>query len=805
MRTLLQDVRYALRTLARSPGFTLAAAATLAVGIGANAAIFSLVRGVLLRPLPFPEPERLVSLWEANDAKGYSRMVASPPNYLDWKAESRSYESMGAFTETTLVVADRGEAERLDGAAVTFGFFETLGVRPLHGRLFRESETSAGHPAVVVLGHGVWQRRFGGDPGIVGRTVRLDGEPYEVVGVMPASFRFPEETPDFWIPLSFPPDVASQRGAHYLDVVARRKPGVTVAAARAEIRAIADRLRRAYPRTNSDYTAGATPLDESLVGAVAPAMRMLLGAVALVTLVACANVANLLLVRGTRRRAEIAIRSALGAGSRRIARQLLTESAVLAVAGAAAGLALAAASLDGIVALAPASVPRLSEVRLDAGVLAFTAAWTLASVAIFGLAPALAALRPGPMSALRGFGADAGGSRRRVSGRQILVVGQVALALVLSAGAGLLLRSLGRLSSVDPGFRTERALSYSLTLPQSRYPDEAARGAFLERLLGRMRSLPGVRSAGAVFGLPLTGMSFSSSFRPSGSPPDDKEPSAQLRVASRGYFETMGIPVVAGRGFTPEDRRGAPIAILVSRTAARKFFPSGDAIGRRLRFGARMTETRIEGEIVGVVGDVRDAELGAGPTPEFYGSLEQAPTDEFHVVLRGDVPPDRLIASARSAVAGLDPELAATDASTLDQVVRRSVARPRFMVQLLLVFASMALLLCAIGIYGVTAYAVTQRTREIGIRMALGADRAAVRALVLREGLRLALAGVGLGLAGAFALTRLLRGFLFEIGPGDPMTHAAVSLLLGGVAVAACAIPARRAARLDPIAALRTE
>jgi predicted permease len=805
MRSLLQDVRYAVRTLARSPGFTLAAVATLAVGIGANAAIFSLVRGVLLRPLPFPQPERLVSLWEANDAKGFSRMVASPPNYLDWKAQSRSYESMGAFTDTTLVVAERGGAERLDGAAVTSGFFETLGVRPLHGRSFSESETSPGHPAVVVLGHGVWQRRFGGDPGIVGRTVRLDGEPFEVVGVMPASFRFPEATHDFWIPLTFRPDVGSQRGAHYLDVVARLKPGVTIETARAEIRAIADGLRRAYPRSNSGYTAGATALDESLVGAVAPAMRMLLGAVALVTLVACANVANLLLVRGTRRRAEMAIRSALGAGSRRIARQLLTESAVLAAAGAAAGLGLAAASLDGIVALAPATVPRLSEVRLDAAVLAFTAAWTLASVAIFGLAPALAALRPGPMQALRGFGADAAGTARRVSARQALVVGQVALALVLSAGAGLLLRSLARLSSVDPGFRTERAVSYSLTLPESRYPDEAARGAFLDRLLARMRALPGARSAAAVFGLPLTGMSFSSSFRPSGSPPDDREPSAQLRLASRDYFATMGIPVLSGRGFGPEDRRGAPIVVLVSRSAARKFFPAGDAIGRHLRFGARMTDTRIEGEIVGVVGDVRDAELGAGPTPEFYGSLEQAPTDEFHVVVRGGVPPDRLESAARAAVSELDSELAVTDLSALDAVVRRSVSRPRFMVQLLLVFAAMALLLCAIGIYGVTAYAVSQRTREIGIRMALGADRSAVRALVLREGLRLAAAGVALGLAGAFALTRLLRGFLFEIGPGDPVTHAAVALLLAGVALAACAVPARRAARLNPIAALRTE
>ncbi len=803
MTSFLQDVRFAFRSLLRSPGFTAAAVATLALGIGANAAIFSLVRGVLLRPLPFLEPERIVSIQESHAE--YGPMVASPPNYLDFKSGSRSFQAMGAYGTSSLVLSGAGEAEQLSGAYVTDGFFESLGVRPLHGRIFDAAETATPDGKVVLLGHGVWTRRFGADPSIVGKSVRLSGEAYTVVGVMPAAFRLPESASDFWAPLAFGPEIARQRGAHYLDVVARLKPGVSVADADAEIRTIADRLRREYPQSNAKYGAVVAPLTRTLVGAVAPALKLLLGAVALVTLIACANVGNLLLVRGTRRRTEIAIRSALGASRRRIALQLLTESAVLAAAGCAAGLALAAGSLDLILKLAPGDVPRLAEVRLDGNVLAFTALWSLAAIAIFGLAPALQALRPGPATALRGYGSDATSSRGVVGPRQMFVVAQIALALILSAGAGLLLRSLVRLSSVNPGFRTEGTVAFELTLPEARYGGEEARAAFLERLLGKLRAEPGVSASGAVFGLPLTGMSFSSSFRESGTPPDLSEPSAQLRVASREYFATMGIPVVRGRGFTADDRLGAPMAILVSESAARKFFPRGDALGQRLRFGARPTETRIEGEVVGVVGDVRDEELAAGPTPEFYGSLEQAPTDQFQVVVRGAGSGEAVAAGARAAVREIDPELAVSNLSTLDQIVRRSVSRPRFMVRLLLLFAAMALVLCAVGIYGVVAYAVSQRTREIGIRMALGADRAAVRRLVLDEGVRLAAAGVGIGLAGAFALTRLLRGFLFEIGPGDPLTHASVALLLGAVALAACVIPARRASRVDPMRALRAE
>ncbi len=805
MTTLLQDIRYAARSLRRSPGFTAAAVATLALGIGANAAVFSLVRSVLLRPLPFPAPENLVSIAESNPENGWTAMAASPPNFLDWEAGARSFSSMAAYTTGPLALTGRGEPEQLDATYATAGFFPTLGVGAELGRAFGAAETVRGKDRVVVLSHGLWMRRFGGDPSVIGSSVRIDGAPYTVLGVMPAGFRFPEQGADAWVPFAFPPDVAGQRGAHYLDVVARRRPEAAAAQADAEIRTIADRLRRAYPRTNEGYTAVVRPLSETLVGDVRPALLMLLGAVGLVTLIACANVANLLLIRATRRGAEIAIRTALGAGRVRLARQLLTESLVLAAAGAAAGLALAAASLDLIVRFAPADVPRLSEVRIDGDVLAFTALWTFAAAFVFGLAPALAALRPGPMRSLRATGADAASGRGAVRLRRVLVAGQIAVALVLLVAAGLLVRSLARLSAVDPGFRAEQVLAYDLTLPEARYPDEARQAAFTEQILARMRALPGAQSAAAVFYLPLTGLSFSSSMRIGGAPEDADQPSAQLRVASADYFRTLGIPLRAGRLFGPEDRYGAPHAILASETAAKKIWPAGDALGKHVRFGARPGTTRIEGEIVGIVGDVRDDELGVGPRPEFYASIAQAPVAGFHIAIRTAGPPGALAEAARAEVHRLDPELVVNGVSTLREIVSRSVARPRFTARLLLLFAAMALLLSAVGIYGVIAFAVNQRTREIGIRMALGADRRSVRGLVMRDGMRLTLWGVGLGLAGAFAAARLLTDFLYEVRPADLATHATVTLVLLVVALAACWIPARRASRVEPMAALRSE
>lgn len=806
MATLFSDLRYAIRSLLRSPGFAIAAIATLALGIGANTAVYSLVRGVLFRPLPFAAPQRIVALNETYPARGDTAMVASPPNYMDWKAQSRSFSSMAAYTTSDLALSKGGEPERLRATLVTADFFETLGVAPVAGRTFAKDEFVTGRDRVAVLSHGVWQRRFGGDPSVVGRIVRLDGDDYRVAGIMPAAFRFPEDGPDAWVPLTFPENVATQRGAHYLSVIARLKPGVTLEQSKADLEVLGADLARKFRDTNEGHGATATLLREALVKSVRPVLLTLLGAVAFVTLIACANVANLLLIRAAHRGSELAIRTALGAARGRIARQLLTETLVLAACGALLATALAEAAVDAIVRLSPGTIPRLSEVGVDGGVLLFTALWTVVTVVLCGLAPILGVFGRAPITALKVAGVDAGAQPGPARLRRALVVGEIGVALLLLVGAGLLVRSLGRLAAVDPGFSADRVLRFDLSLPGSRYPDDAHVAAFTEALLVKMRALPGVQSAGATFGLPLTDFQFHSTFRVAGHEVDPAyEPAAQLRVASRDYFRTIGLALVAGRLFTPADTRGAAPAILASRAAAVKFFPAGDAIGQHLRFGARPGNVRLEGEIVGIVGDVRDQGLDQGLVPEFYASLEQAPVGAFSVVLKSSQEPGGLASAVRREVKALDPELPVTQLEPMKAVVSRSISGPRFLMSLLLAFAGIALLLAVVGIYGVTAYAVSQRTREMGIRMALGADARNVRDLVLRDGLRLALTGLGLGLCAALALTRLLRGLLFEVPPTDPVTHAGVALLLLAAALIACWIPARRASRLDPLKALRAD
>jgi putative ABC transport system permease protein len=803
--SLIQDLRYALRTLAKTPAFTAAAVATLALGLGASTAVFSLVRGVLLRSLPYPEPERIVDVRETNLVKGRAAMTASPPNFLDWERQNRVFSSMGAYAETLLALSDGGDPERLEVTLATTGFFSTLATAPLLGRTFSAEEASPGRDRVAVLSHRLWIRRFGGDPSLLGRTIRLDAEPYVVLGVMPPGFRFPEDGADAWIPLAFGREVETQRGAHYLNVVARLRGGVGLDRAAEEMRRLAARLERQYPDTNADYSASVVPLRDRLVGPVRPALLILLGAVGFVALIACANVANLLLIRGVSRRSEIAVRVALGAERGRLVRQLLTESLLLALAGAALGLALAAGAIELILNFGPGDIPRLAEVGIDGGVLAFLVGTTLAATLLFGLAPALQSSRA-PIEGLRGVTGGASLQQRARRMRQALVVAEVALALALSAGAGLMLRSLMRLSAVDPGFQSERVLTFELSLPEARYPDDGRVGAFADQLLVRLRALPGVRASGAIFGLPLTGMRFSSSFQVEGAPvAKAHEPSAQVRVASRDYFRVMSIPVIAGRPFGPSDQAGSPPVILATRSAARKFWPNGDALGKRVRFGARPTSTRLQGEIIGIVGDVRDAGLADAPEPLFYACFEQAPVGFFSAVVRTAGSPEGLAAAVRREVGSLDPELPVTALAPLDEVVSRSAARPRFYVLLLSLFAAAALLLAAVGIYGVLAYAVNQRTREIAIRMALGAGAREVQRLVLREGAVLAAAGLAIGLGAALLLTRALGGLLFGIRPTDPATYAGVALLLAAVALTACYFPARRAVRVDPLVVLRME
>jgi predicted permease len=801
MKTLAADFHYALRSLTRSPAFAAVAVATLALGIGANTAIYSLVQGVLLRALPFPESGRIVSLgeWDRDERRS---ITVSPANFLDWQEQNRVFDAIGAWYATSLAFAEGIEPERLSVTAATPGFFRALRVAPALGRVFDAGQARHGAAPVAVLSHDLWVRRFHSDPQVVGRSVSLDGESYTVLGVMPRGFGYPEGSADLWIPADLGSNPSSQRGAHYLDVLARLRPGVSIERAAVEMTEIAAGLERRYPGTNKGYGVSVVPLRDRLVGEVGKTLWILLGAVGLVALIACVNVANLLLARATRRTTEFGLRTALGARRSRLIRQLLTESAVLALAGGALALPLAAWAIETVRRLSP-DLPRLAEVSVDGGVLAFTAALSLAAVALSGLAPAWNAARLSPMAALRsGAGSDARSARIR----RTLVAAEIGLALLLLSGAGLLLRSLQRLRHVDPGFRPEKVLSFEITLPAARYPDEGAVAAFTDALLSRLSALPDVRAAGATFALPLTGTSFSSSFRVAGRPvaPED-EPSAQLRVATRDYFAALGIPLKRGRLFTGEDRRGAPQAILISESAARKFFPEGDAIGQRLRFGAHPGETRIEGEVVGVVGDVHEKGLHAGPIPEFYGSLEQAPVDSFAVAIRTAGDAAAISSAAREQVRSLDPSLPVTGLRTVEEIVRRSLSRERFTMLLLAAFAALSLLLSVVGLYGVMADAVGQRTREIGIRVALGASRQRVLGQILAESARLLGAGLALGLAAALAANRVLATLLFQVAPTDPATLAGVIALLSAAGLLAAWLPARRAARLDPMAALRSE
>ncbi|HMF10052.1 MAG TPA: ABC transporter permease, partial [Thermoanaerobaculia bacterium] len=714
------------------------------------------------------------------------------------------FAAMAAYDYGPLAFASTGPSVRVNAAEVTADFFSILGVAPLAGRTLGSADERPDAPRSIVLSFSLFQEQLGGNSAAVGRVVRVDGEPYSVVGVMPPSFVFPQAWAQAWIPLKFPPNVASQRGAHYIRVLARLRPGVTAAAAEGEMKAIAGRLAQAYPDKNAGWTASVRVLRDELVGPVRPGLLVLLGAVGLLTLIGCANVAHLLLAQAAGRRAEIATRVALGASPSRIVRQLLTESAVLALVGGALGALLASAAVPAVLALGPRSIPRLESAAIDLPVLLFTVGASLATALLFGLAPAWTMSRSDVASSLQSRART--GTRGETRLRGGLVAAEVALALTLLTGAGLLIRSFEKLHAVGPGFEPRGMLKFEIDLPETRYPNADARRVFWSRLLDGLSATPGVASAGAVFQLPLNGGGFSSSFTVDGHPvrPED-EPSAQLRIASRDYFRTMRIPLLQGRLFEASDVFGSPPVVLATASAVRKHWPAGNAIGQVVHFGASPGAGRLAGRIVGIVGDVRDAALAREPVPEFYVAMEQAPVDSAAVVLRAAGPLAPIGAAVGEQMRRIDPEIPVAALAPVETLIDRAVAQPRFYALLVFSFGALALLLAAIGVYGVIAYGVALRRRELAVRIALGAERSEIRRLVAFQASRLTVLGVAFGLVGAFALTRLLRQLLFGVGAADPVSFGAAAAVLIFVGLAAGVIPAHRASRVDPAQALRAE
>jgi putative ABC transport system permease protein len=807
MDTIRQDIRYAFRRLVKSPAFTLVALMTLALGIGANTAIFSVVNAVLLQPLPYRDSHEIVGIFHVSDGQ---RAPMSGPNFIDVKARASTLQDAAAYTRTSQILTGRGEPLGLAGARVSASLFDLLGVRPVVGRTFVAGENEPGRTRVAVLSHALWQERFGGDAAVVGTLVTLDGVPHEVVGVMPAGFSFPAGRV-IWTPLAYTDDLlAKQRSAWYLTGVGRMRPGVSAAQVRAEVEAIGGQLAAQYPNSNEGLGLTAVPLHEAMVGDVRKAFWVLLGAVGFVLLIACVNVANLLLARAASRESEIAVRSALGAGRGRLVRQLLTESMLLGVAGGACGLLLAVWGIEALVALEPQGIPRLAEVRVDPMVIAFTMAVSLATGLLFGLVPAFQSTRGGVASTLKEAGRGALSTRGATRMRTTLVVAELALAVTLLAGAGLLIRSFTRLAAVDPGFEVQPALTFGLSLPGTRYGEEAQRIAFFDQLLQRLEAIPGVEAAAAVLSLPLTGASVVLTFEVEGRPPipPAQQPAMQVRVATAEYFRTIGIPLERGRLFTDADRMNTPQVVLITAAAAEQYFPGEDPIGQRITLGWRRGEGRPNagGEVVGIIGDIKDEGLAEPDPPQIYLPYAQLPLAAMSVVLKTAVPPASVAEQARAAVYSLDGNLAVANVRTLDEVVARSISQPRFYMTLLTIFAGVALALAAIGIFGVLSYGVAQRTREIGIRMALGADHRTVLGLIVREAMVMTGGGVLLGVAAAFLLTEwLVSTLLFDTSPHDPMTFAVVAVVLTFVSLAAAYVPARRATRVDPIEALRAE
>ena len=806
---MLQDIRYAVRKLSRTPGFTTIAAFTLALAIGATTAIFSVIDGVLLKPLPFRDPERVVRVTNLRDG---NRMVSSVPDFLDIRAQSKSYASLAALDNQAMNLTGGSEPERISAARVGATFWSLLGVTPQVGRGFAPNEDSQSAARTVVLSDGLWKRRFGGDRRIVGKTIALDGNSYTVIGVAPAGFSFPDR-PDVWIPLVFAQDDLNPdgRGAHWMGIMGRLAPNVTVTQATSELVTITRRLEQQYPESNTNMSGAVIPMQEYLVGDVRPALYVMLGAVAFVLLIACANVANLLLVRAASRESEMAVRTALGAGAWRLVRQLVIESVLLAMIGGVFGTLLALWGVDLLLSMAPNGLPRINEVTVNGSVLVFTAGVTAVTGVLFGLFPALHAARANVGGMLKeGMRGSSGGVASRRA-RNTLVMAEMALAVVLLVGAGLLIRSFSKLLAVDPGFRAERVVTFAIAAPDTKYGQYAQRRELVSNLVERMKRVPGAQGAAVVTGLPLSNIMMRTSAHIVGTPPErpGERKSTDVAMATPGYFTTMGIPLVAGRDFTDRDGSGAPVVSIVNQEFVKRYFPNENPIGKRIELGwdqdtastgGNMT---LGGEIVGVVANVKRRGLSQEVFPETYASYMQPTFSNFSVVVRSTADPSTVMAAIRAQMRELDRDLPLSDLRQLKELVAASVSRPRFYTTILGVFASIALILAAVGIYGVISYAVSLRTRELGIRIALGATGRQVSGLVLQQGVGLAIAGVAVGGAGAYWLTRLLSKLLFGVSATDPLTFVGVAALLTAIAAIASFVPARRAAKVDPLLAMR--
>ncbi len=803
MNNLLQDLKYAVRTLLKSPGFTLLAVLTLALGIGANSAIFTVVNAVILRPLPFAQPRQLVNV-TMSDAKEKNQPVPfSALDFADFRSQAASYSNLAAISpQWLLALTGIGEPETIRGYYISANFLSMLGVQPAVGRGFIDSDDTRGSVPTVLLSHALWQQRFGGEAGVLGKSVMLGGSPYTVIGVMPASFRWTDDA-QVWLPLANNPFTQRPRGVRLFQVVGRLRDGVTLEQAGSEAATIAARLAQQYPDSNKTLGAAIGPLAERFRGEITTLLLVLLGAVAFVLLIACANVANLLLARAAGRAREMAIRAALGAGRARLVRQLLTESVLMSVFAAAAGLLLASWGVDLLLNLSPTPLPRQPEIAVDVAVLMFTMLLAILTGLLFGLAPAWQVSRTALVDALKegGRGASAAGHGRL---RSALVVAEVALSMVVVIGAGLLIKSLVRLSGVDPGFNTSSVVSMGLALAPTKYPDHNARVAFMQRLYERIEGLPGVEAAGDITRVPLGGANNpTTSLEIEGTPlPPGERPEIDFRRASRNYFRAMSIPLAEGREFAQTDDADAPAVAIINGAAARKFYPGQSAVGKRIRTGPGPTQAWTT--IVGVVGDIRHVGLNVEPRPEMYIHTLQATPNFPGVMVRTAADPATLAGALRHVVRELDSEMP-VQLETMSDVRYRSMAQPRFNAALLGIFAALALVLALVGVYGVLAYTVTQRTQEIGVRMALGAQPGDVVRMVVREGLARTAAGIALGALVAAGVTRWLREMLFGVTPTDPATFIGIAALLAATALAASWLPARRAARVDPMVALRYE